>query len=61
MPLLDLVEAAFVLVFLVGVGLVFLPAALIVGGLLGVLACERASAKKRAGAGRRGGERGGER
>lgn len=38
-------EVAFVLVFLSGVALVSVPAALIIGGLLGVVAAERASAR----------------
>lgn len=41
-----LLEAAFVLVFLAGVALVFVPAALIIGGLLGVVAVERASVRR---------------
>lgn len=38
------VEVAFVLMFLAGVALVFVPAALMLGGVLGVVAVERASA-----------------
>lgn len=44
---LVLLEVAFVLVFLAGVALVYVPAALIIGGVLGVVAVERASAAKR--------------
>lgn len=55
-------ETAFVLVLIAGLGLWSVPAALVVGGLLGVLACERALADRRAAAVRRGGEAvGGER
>lgn len=39
------VEVAFVLVFLAGVALVYMPAALILGGGLGVVAAERASVR----------------
>ncbi|UBU10022.1 hypothetical protein [Nonomuraea gerenzanensis] len=49
MRLMVAVEVVFVLVFLAGVALVFVPAALIVGGLLGVLAIERASARRPSG------------
>jgi hypothetical protein len=60
--LLDALETLFVLVLVAGLGLWSVPAALVVGGLLGVLACERASADRRAAEGRRGGEAvGGER
>ncbi|RZQ59830.1 hypothetical protein [Amycolatopsis suaedae] len=38
-------EALFVLAALVGVGLVSVPAALILGGVAGVVACERAAAE----------------
>jgi hypothetical protein len=58
--LVDALEAVFVLLFLAGVALVHVPAALVLGGVLGALACERASAKRRAGAvgaAGRGGER----
>ncbi|TMR11740.1 hypothetical protein ETD86_34800 [Nonomuraea turkmeniaca] len=41
-----LLEVAFVLVFLAGVALVFVPAALIIGGLLGVVAVERVSVRR---------------
>lgn len=55
-------ETVFVLVLVVGLGLWSVPAALVVGGLLGVLACERALADRRAAGVRRGGEAvGGER
>ena len=40
-----LLEVAFVLLFLAGVALVYIPAALIIGGLLGVVAVERASTR----------------
>lgn len=36
----------FVLVFLAGVGMWSVPAALVLGGVLGVLACERRSAAR---------------
>ncbi len=36
-----LAETLFVCVLLAGVALIFVPAALILAGLLGVLACER--------------------
>ena len=56
------VEVVFVLVLLAGVGLWSVPAALVLAGLLGVLACERASADRRVAGGRRGGSgNGGER
>jgi hypothetical protein len=42
--LLLFAEVVFVLVLLAGVALVSVPAALILGGLLGVVAVERASA-----------------
>lgn len=45
--LLLLAEIVFVVVVAVGVAMVFLPAGVIVGGLLGVLACEVASARRR--------------
>ncbi len=55
-------ETVFVLVLVAGLGLWSVPAALVVGGLLGVLACERALADRRAAGVRRGGEAvGGER
>lgn len=44
--LLLAVEVVFVLVFLAGVALVYVPAALIIGGVLGVVAVERASARR---------------
>lgn len=52
-----IVEALFVLAALVGVWFIFWPAALIIGGVLGALACERATssptvANKGQGAGR---------
>ena len=40
----DLIELGFVLVLCVGVGFIFWPAALILFGVLGVVACERRSA-----------------
>lgn len=40
----DLVELGFVLILVTGVGAIFWPAALILFGLLGVVACERRSA-----------------
>ncbi|GAA4663201.1 hypothetical protein [Streptomyces youssoufiensis] len=40
-----LLETAFVLTALVGVALVHVPAALILGGLVGVVAVERATAR----------------
>lgn len=46
MKLLLLLEVAFVLLFLAGVALVYVPAALIIGGLLGVVAVERASVRR---------------
>lgn len=46
--LLLILEVAFVLCGLAGVWFVFWPAALILVGVLGVLACERASARPRA-------------
>ncbi|HEY9375279.1 hypothetical protein [Streptomyces sp.] len=46
--MLDLAELAFVVVFLAGVALVWPPAALMVGGVLGVVACERRSSARRA-------------
>jgi hypothetical protein len=45
-----LVEVLCVLAVAVGVGLIYLPAGIIVGGLLGVLACEIASARRAAAA-----------
>ncbi len=45
--LLTLVEAAFALLFATGVGLIYLPAGMIVAGLLGVLACEAAASRRR--------------
>lgn len=59
---LVVLETLFVLVLVAGLGLWSVPAALVVGGLLGVLSCERASADGRAAGVRRGGEAvGGER
>ena len=43
-----LVEVLCVLAVAVGVGLIYLPAGIIVGGALGVLACEVASARRAA-------------
>lgn len=40
----DLIELGFVLVLVTGVGAIFWPAALILFGMLGVVACERRSA-----------------
>lgn len=57
--LVDVLEVAFVLLLLAGVGLMSVPAALVLAGLAGVVACERASSR-RAAQGRRGRE-GGER
>lgn len=55
-------EVVFVLVGVAGVALWSVPAAMVLGGVLGVLACERASAVRRAVGVRRGGEAaGGER
>ncbi|MEU3346409.1 hypothetical protein ABZ723_15765 [Streptomyces sp. NPDC006700] len=55
-------EVAFVVLVLAGVALVNVPAALVLGGLAGVLACERALADRRAAGARRGGDAaGGER
>lgn len=48
MRLLLAVEVVFVGVFLAGVALVYVPAALILGGLLGVVAVERTSVGRRA-------------
>jgi hypothetical protein len=44
--LLLLVEVLFALTALVGVWFVFWPAALILGGVLGVVACERAASRQ---------------
>lgn len=61
-PVLLVLEVAFVVLALAGVALVYVPAALVLGGLAGVLACERALADRRAAEGRRGGDAaGGER
>ncbi|MEE4493572.1 hypothetical protein [Streptomyces sp. BE230] len=54
-------EVAFVLVAVVGIGLWSVPAALLVGGVLGVLACERASVGRAAGGQHGGSGAGGER
>lgn len=40
---MELLEVGFVLVFLAGVALCSVPAALVLAGVLGVLACERRS------------------
>ena len=45
----DLIELGFVLVLCTGVGFVFWPAALMLFGVLGVVACERRSAGVQAG------------
>lgn len=42
---LILLEVVFVLMLLAGVALIFVPAALILGGLLGVVAVERATSR----------------
>ncbi|EGX60101.1 hypothetical protein SZN_09271 [Streptomyces zinciresistens K42] len=56
------VEVLFVLVAVAGLALWSVPGALLAGGVLGVLACERASADRRAAGVRAGGEAaGGER
>lgn len=44
--LLLVLEALFVLVIVAGVAMVSVPAALILGGVLGVLAVERATARR---------------
>ncbi|MEU5908919.1 MULTISPECIES: hypothetical protein [Actinomycetes] len=49
-------EVTFVVLALVGVALVNVPAALMLGGLAGVLACERALVDKRAAGARHGGD-----
>lgn len=49
-------EVVFVLVAVAGLALWSVPGALLAGGVLGVLACERASADRRAARVRRGGE-----
>jgi hypothetical protein len=55
-------EVLFVLAGLAGVGLWSIPAALVCAGVLGVLACERASADRRAAGRQHGGSAaGGER
>lgn len=46
MRALLLVEVVFVLIGLVGVALIHLPAALILAGFLGVVACERATIRR---------------
>lgn len=38
-------EIAFILVALAGLALINIPAALIIGGVLGMLACERGSSR----------------
>ncbi|GAA2092364.1 hypothetical protein [Actinomadura alba] len=45
--MLDLLELGFVVVFLAGVALWWPPAALMLGGVLGVMACERRSGPRR--------------
>lgn len=40
------VEAAFVVLFLAGVAMLYVPAALMVGGVLGVVATEREMARQ---------------
>lgn len=45
--LLLLAEIVFVAAVAVGVGMYSLPAGIIVGGMLGILACEVASARRR--------------
>ncbi|MFG3154235.1 hypothetical protein ACGF7W_19575 [Streptomyces sp. NPDC048219] len=53
-----ILEVVFVLVGLAGVGMVSVPAALVLGGLLGVVAVERQAARHRPVQGRgKGGER----
>ncbi|WP_225080453.1 MULTISPECIES: hypothetical protein [unclassified Streptomyces] len=55
-------EVVSVVLGLAGVALVYVPAALVLGGLAGVLACERALADRRVAGERRGGDAaGGER
>jgi hypothetical protein len=59
---LVVLETVFVLVIVAGLALWSVPAALVVGGVLGVLACERALADRRVpGEGRGGEAAGGER
>ena len=59
---LVVLETVFVLVIVAGLALWNVPASLVVGGLLGVLACERALADRRVpGVGRGGEAVGGER
>ncbi|MFB7285444.1 hypothetical protein [Actinacidiphila glaucinigra] len=61
-PWLTLLETVFLLFGLVGVAMVYVPAAVILGAVLGVWACERGAAdKKRAAVVRRGDGAGGER
>lgn len=45
----DLAEAGFVLLLVVGIGLWSVPSALIVAGVLGVVACERVDRKPKGG------------
>lgn len=45
--MLNLLEVAFVGVFLAGLWLVAPPLALMVGGVAGVIVCERSSARRR--------------
>ncbi|MYS47543.1 hypothetical protein GTY23_41515 [Streptomyces sp. SID5998] len=54
-------EVVFVLVVVAGLALWSVPVALVVGGVLGVLACERAAADRRAARGAVGRQGGGER
>ncbi|WP_330349581.1 hypothetical protein [Streptomyces sp. NBC_00582] len=53
-------EVVFVLVVVVGLSLWSVPAAVMLGGVLGVLACERAMADRRAAGGQDGAQAGGE-
>ncbi|MFJ8140645.1 hypothetical protein [Streptomyces sp. NPDC096013] len=41
-----LLEVAFVLLFLAGVGMLYVPASLVLGGVLGVVAVEREMARQ---------------
>jgi len=50
-----ILEVVFVLVLLVGLSLWSVPAAVVLGGLLGVVACERAMSDRRAAGGEQGG------
>jgi hypothetical protein len=42
----NVLEVLFVMLGLVGVGAIYWPAALILGGVLGVVACERSSQRR---------------